>query len=114
MTTAWAHELEQLLQETRALLARPEIDTAAWEEYGTRRAAIFARLRGTDCPGEGQDATLVSGLIHEILRHDTLVAEQAQARLTRLRAEIGALVTSRRALRSYAPSQPALLLERCA
>ena len=113
MNTALVQELEHLLQETRVFLALSEIDIVAWEEYGERRATIFARLQAMDFRVAGEKERAVSSLIHEILQQDALVMEKAQARLASLRAELRTLATSRCALRGYAPSQPALLLERC-
>jgi len=114
MSRALLHALEQLAQQTRALLADSTSDLEAWEAYGERRAAIFARLRELDFQVDGKPQTVVSNLVHEIRAQDAVLMARAQARLSGLRAELGALATARRALRGYTPAQPALLLERCA
>jgi hypothetical protein len=112
MSTALRHALEALAQETKALLAHPDPDIAMWEAYGGRRTAIFARLQEITFSVHEQEDMSVSALLDEIRQQEPLVLEKAQARLIRLRTEIHALATSRRALRGYTPSCPALLLER--
>lgn len=114
MHTALLRALEQLAQQTRDLLADSASDLEAWEAYGERRAAVFACLRECDFQVDGAARAVVSTLIHEILAQDVVLAARAQEQLSGLRAALGALATSRRALRGYMPAQPALLLERCA
>ena len=114
MDTALVQELEELLNETRELLAWPDSEVEAWEEYGEKREAIFARLKGMDFQGVGEKRALVCNLIEEILQQDTVVLERTRARLACLREELSLLAIERRALRSYAPPHPAILLERCA
>jgi hypothetical protein len=95
-------ELEQLLQETNALLACPNFEPAAWEPYTVRRAALFARLQSLTLPTEEKELAAVMALVHELLAQDALLMQKAQIRLATIGAELASLAASRRVLKGYA------------
>jgi hypothetical protein len=109
MNTALRHELEQLLQETNALLARPDFEPSIWEAYEARRAAIFARIQGMTPPADEEEHEVIAALIRNILAQDAEVIQKAQMRLSYLRTELATVATLHRALKGYASfSSPAL------
>jgi hypothetical protein len=105
-------ELEQLLQETKTLLADADFAPSAWEAYEAQRTTIFVRLQGLPLPTDEEESAAVSALIQEILAHDAILIQKAQARLVSLRAELTALAVSRRALQSYTVLSSPILLQR--
>jgi hypothetical protein len=111
MNTALRHELEQLLQETSALLACPDFEPPTWEAYEARRAAIFMRIQGMTPPTDGEEHAAVSGLIRDILTQDAALMKKARIRLTSLGAELATVANSRRALHGYTSLPPAILFQ---
>ncbi len=111
MSMALQRELEQLLEETNALLACPDFEFSLWEAYGVRRAAFFTRLQATTLLTEGEEHEVVSALIREILAQDALLIDTAQTRLSFLRSELAALATHRRALNGYASLSSATIFQ---
>ncbi len=115
MNTTLVHELEDLLNETRELLACPDPDVEVWGRYSEKREAIFARLQEMDFQAsEREEAEKAQDLLKEILQQDATVTEKLKARLARLQGELSVLAKERRALRGYTPPHPAVLLERSA
>jgi hypothetical protein len=100
-------QLADLVSQTRELLACPDPNVEAWQEYSRRREAIFARLGEMDFEGsEGEEAEEVQDLLQEILQQDATVIEKLKTRLSSLQEDLTALAKARRGLRGYTSPQP--------
>jgi hypothetical protein len=105
-------DLENLLNESRALLASPDLDLEQLQEWSERRALLFARLQEADAQVAAQDRPEAVRLIEALLGEDAAVQAMLKERLGRLGRQLVALGNMRRALKDDPLSHPAALLQR--
>jgi hypothetical protein len=105
-------DLEQLLSESRALLASPDPDFEQLQEWSGRRATLFARLQEADAQVAEQDRPEAVRLIEELLSEDAAVESMVKQQLGRLGRQLVAVGNMRRALKDDPLSHPAALLQR--
>jgi flagellar biosynthesis/type III secretory pathway chaperone len=105
-------DLENLLNESRALLASPDLDLEQLQEWSERRALLFARLQEADAQVAEQDRPEAVRLIEDLLNEDAAVQAMLNERLGRLGRQLVAVGKMRRALKVDPLSHPASVLQR--
>jgi hypothetical protein len=108
------HDLQELLEENRKLLAAPELDMAWLQRWSTHRETIFARFEGTDFHLPGNEETIAAKLVKEIIEADAIVVARFKQQLTLLEQKIIATQKIRRILNANAGAGSPALLRRVA
>jgi hypothetical protein len=103
-----------LLDESLRMFVAPECDIDGLREWGTRRAALFARLEGQDFEFSGSERAAAEGLIEEILRVDATVIARLKRELRVLEQKIASTDKVRRVLAAEAQCDSPVLLRRIA
>ena len=114
MHRAFLKDLTALLQETEKLLACPQPDTEAWEDYSRIRQKTFARLQaaGTLVTDEAAERAAVEKLVRTVLERDRLLMQKLEEGMFRCRTELSGVAQGRQALRGYLPPRPPTFLQR--
>jgi hypothetical protein len=105
-------DLENLLNESRALLASPDLDFEQLQEWSARRAILFAKLQEADAPVAEPDRPEAVRLIEDLLNEDAAVQAMLKERLGRLGRQLVAVGNMRRVLKDDPLSHPPALLQR--
>jgi hypothetical protein len=111
MDSPFLKELSDLLCETEKMLADPEPESAAWEDYGRMREETF-RLLKTEDPSKTEDSgerARLRELIEAILERDRLLMQRLERYLAGCRKELSAVPKTHQALRGYFPPRPGSL-----
>lgn len=108
------HDLEELLEENKKLLAAPELDVAWLQRWSAHRETIFARFKGTDFCLPRHEETIAANLVKEILEADAIVVARFKRELTLLEQKITDTQKVRRILNDNAVAGSPALLRRVA
>ena len=108
------HDLRELIEEDKKLLAAPELDMAWLQRWSAHRETIFARFKGTDFYLPRGEETIAANLVKEILEADAIVVARFKQQLTFLEQKIVATQKIRRMLDTNAGAGSAALLRRVA
>ncbi len=104
------HDLQELLDENKKLLAAPELDMDWVQRWSAHRETIFARFKGKDFHLPRGEETIAAHLVKEILEADAILIARFKQQLTILEQKIGATQKIRRILNANAGvGSPALL-----
>ncbi|HEY2990950.1 MAG TPA: hypothetical protein VGL11_24775 [Candidatus Binatia bacterium] len=113
MENPFLQELSALLQETEKLLACPEPDTAAWEDYRRMRRETFARLESAGSTADGTgEPRLMKELINAVLERDRLLMQKVEECLSCCREGLSTVPKARQALSGYLPPRRPSLVQR--
>jgi hypothetical protein len=107
-------DVENLLEESLAIIATPEVETMQLLEWGRRREMIFSRLRATDIQLSGEEQAQARSLAQEILTVDSRILAAINAKLALLGHEMNAANKMRRMVGGALHSPSASLMERVA
>ncbi len=108
------HDLQDLVEENRKLLAAPELDIDWLQRWSAHRETIFARFKGADFHLPRGEETVAANLVKEILEADTIIIARFKQQLTLLEEKISATQKIRRILNANAGGGSPVLLRRVA
>lgn len=107
METPFLEELSALLRETEVLLAHPEPQTEAWEDYRRTREAAFVRLEAADAwnTTSVEERARLRELIEAILQRDRLLVQRLEEYLSLCQQSLSRVPKTQQALRGYFPRE---------
>ena len=114
MESPFLEELSALLRDTEALLAHPEPQTGAWEDYRRTREAAFLRLETADAwnTASVEERARLRELIEAILQRDRLLVQRLEEYLSICRQGLSRVPKTQQALRGYFPRERGSLQRR--
>jgi flagellar biosynthesis/type III secretory pathway chaperone len=104
------HDLKELVEENKKLLAAAELDMEWLQRWSCQRETIFARFKSADFSLPRAEETTAANLIKEILEADAIIITRVKQELVTLEQKITATQNIGRILKANAGSgSPALL-----